>query len=671
MSDSEQLALPGAVRVPRKRAPAPPPAAADQLPVARVVVELPLPHLDRPFDYLVPARFDAAAVPGARVRVRFAGQLVDGFILERLEATEHIGRLAYLDRVVSAEPILDASLHELLRAVADRYAGSLSDVLRLAIPPRHARAEGKAPTPAAEPPAVPDPRGWSSYPTGGGFLDALTSGGSPRAVWTASPGDAWPELLATAAVAIAAGGRGALVVLPDRRDCDRVRAALAGLVPDDAHVLLTADLGPEQRYARWLAVRRGRVKIVVGTRAAVFAPVADLGLVAIWDDGDDVHVEPRAPYPHARDVLLLRAHRSGAGALLGGFARTTEAQQLVDSGWAADLSLDRAALRTRRARVVVAGEDSELATDAAARSARLPSVAWRAARTALAADRPVLVQVPRRGWTPSLACARCRTPARCERCAGPLATGPGADAPRCGWCGLLAAQWSCRHCGSTSLRAGVIGASRTAEELGRAFPGVPVRTSGGSNVLDAVGSGAALVVATPGAEPHADGGYGAALLLDGWALLSRPGMRAGEEALRRWLTAMSLVRPASTGGVVVLVADSGLAPVQAIVRGDPAGWAARELAERAELQLPPAVRMAALTGPSTAVTELIDAAALGPEAEVLGPIEVADEQVRAVLRVRRSDALELARKLKAATASRSARRATGAVKVELDPLEPL
>ena len=68
----------------------------------------------------------------------------------------------------------------------------------------------------------------------------------------------------------------------------------------------------------------------------MFAPVAELGLVVIWDDGDDLHEEPRAPYPHAREVLALRAHRFGAAALMGGFARTTEATQLVASGWAPD-----------------------------------------------------------------------------------------------------------------------------------------------------------------------------------------------------------------------------------------------------------------------------------------------------------------------------------------------
>ncbi len=78
------------------------PAAAD--PVARVVVDVPLAHLDRVFDYLVPEGLDAAVVPGGRVRVRFAGQLVDAYVLERVAASAHPGRLAFVERATSAEP---------------------------------------------------------------------------------------------------------------------------------------------------------------------------------------------------------------------------------------------------------------------------------------------------------------------------------------------------------------------------------------------------------------------------------------------------------------------------------------------------------------------------------------------------------------------------------------
>jgi primosomal protein N' (replication factor Y) len=642
---------------------------AERDPVAHVVVDVPLAHLDRPFDYVVPSTLDASVAAGTRVRVRFAGQLVDAVVLDRVATTEHDGKLAFVERAVSAEPVLSPEVARLARAVADRWAGSVIDVLRLALPPRHARVEAEPAREPAPPPLAQPTAGWDPYPTGPAFLRALGDGRAARAVWSALPGEDWPARLAEAAAAALAGGRGALLVVPDRTDLARLDAALTAKLGADRHVALAADLGPAERYRRWLAVRRGAVRVVAGTRAAGFAPVVDLGLVAIWDDGDDLHAEPRAPYPHARDLLVLRAHLAGAAALLGASARTAETEQLLATGWAHEIVAARPTVRAAAPRVVGAGDDAELARDAGARSARLPTLAWRTAREALAGGAPVLVQVPRRGYVPALACARCRAPARCPACSGPLAAGSTTAVPACRWCGRPAADWTCPVCAGTRVRAVVVGAGRTAEELGRAFPGVPVRSSGGESVLATVPPEPALVVATPGAEPRAAGGYGAALLLDGWALLTRPDLRAAEEALRRWANAAALVRPAGAGGRVFVAADAGLPVVQALVRWDPGGFAGRELAERAELGFPPAARFASLTGPPAAVAELVAAARLPDTAEPLGPVAAGDGVERLLLRVPRSDGAALAVALHDAAAVRSARKAPDPVRVQLDPLE--
>ncbi len=632
------------------------------------MVDVPLPHLDRPFDYLVPADLDADARPGTRVRVRFAGRLVDGYLLERRPGSEHEGQLAYIERVVGTEPVLTPETARLVRAVADRWAGSFADVVRLAVPPRHGRAEGEQTAGEAQPaPRPPDPASWRRYSAGAAFLAALASGKPARAVWSALPGEDWPARLAEAVQAALAAGRGAVVVVPDARDLDRLDAAIRTALGPGRHVALTAELGPAERYRRWLAVRRGTVRAAIGTRAAGFAPIADPGLLVIWDDGDDLHAEPRAPYPHARDILALRSSLTGAALLVGGFARSAEAQLLAESGWAHEITASRSAVRAVSPRVTVAGDDLEAARDPAGRTARLPSVAWRAARDALAGGYPVLVQVPRRGYVPSLACVRDRTPARCPTCSGPLAAGSSNAVPTCRWCGRPAADWACPRCGEHRMRAAVVGARRTGEELGRAFPGVPVRMSGGDAVLADVPGRPALVIATPGAEPIAAGGYGAALLLDGWALLARADLRSAEEALRRWMNAAALVR--GDGRLVVAGVDAGVPAVQALVRWDPAGFAARELAERADLGFPPAVRMASLTGSPAGVGELIDAARLPPDAETIGSVPVGEQAVRVLIRVPRRLGPQLGSALKAGAAARSARKAADSVRVEVDPVE--
>ncbi|ASU83389.1 primosome assembly protein PriA [Nocardiopsis gilva YIM 90087] len=677
---------------PKKRRP------AEDLPVARVVVDTPLPHLDRLFDYQVPDTMAEAAVPGCRVRVPFNGQLLAGFLMERAAESEFQGRLAYLHDVVSSEAVLTPEIADLARAVADRYAGTLNDVLRLAIPPRHARVEKEKaakkaesegeeeeaapdsiaePAESAETSRPPEPGPWADYPAGPSFLEAVHDGGAPRAVWSALPGSQRADAIAVATATALAAQRGAVIVVPDGRDVTLVDTALTECLGAGRHAALTADLGPAERYRRWLSVLRGEVRAVVGTRAAMFAPVRDLGLVVLWDDGDDVHCDPHAPYPHARTVLSIRAHRAGAAALIGGFTRTTEATQLIESGWAHPLTADRETLRRRAPRVRAAGDDSELARDEAARSARLPSLALRIAREA-AQSGPVLIQVPRRGYVTSLACASCRAPARCDTCQGPLALRSAHAMPYCRWCGRISGEWRCTGCGHGRIRANVVGARRTAEELGRAFPSLTVRTSGRDEVLTEVGDRPALIVSTPGAEPVAAGGYAAALLLDGWALLGRADLRASEEALRRWCNAAALVRPADAGGQVVVLAEAGLPATQALIRWDPGWFASRELAERRELGFPPAVAMASVTGEAAHVHELLNGISLPESAELLGPVPIttgpeADrpegERVeRALLRVPRSATLTLTAALKAAASARSARKDDHLAQIRVDPL---
>lgn len=715
-------ALPGAVQPSLlqgfpSRAPQAGPPLAGRLPVARVLVESPLPHLDRPFDYSVPADLDAAAQAGVRVKVKFNGQDLGGFIMERTEESDAGHTLVPLHKIISPVPVLTPAVRDLASAVAARYAGTLSDVLRAAVPPRVARLEkeflarpagsepanaGAAP-PGTEPglppgpnaerdaePANAPPGGWDAYRNGEAFVRHLLGGGSPRAVFSPLQGfgpTAWPRLVAEAVAAVRASGRGAVVVVPDHRDLDRLERALLTLLPADDIARLTADDGPTPRYRNFLRVLGGSARVAIGTRSAAFAPVRDLGLVVCWDDGNDLHIEQRAPYAHARDVLLLRAGQEGTACLMAGHSRSTELQRLVETGWAMPVDADRTAVRSTVPRVLNTADSFEQERDPLARIARLPGAAWRAAKEGLERG-PVLVQVARAGYAPSLVCETCREPARCGSCQGPLAvagaTGSAA-VPQCRWCSTPAPDWHCRHCGGRRLRKGATGVMRTAEELGRAFPGKAVVTSSGDHVKSDVGNAKDLVVATVGAEPVAEGGYAAALLLDGDSLLRRENLRAGEDTVRRWFNAAALVRPASAGGLVVITA-ADTAAVGALLRWDPAGYAQRELALRVELQLPPAVRIASVTGPRGAVVHFTEGvqkqlAAAGVVLRTAGPAPVllvgfpapqrVGEDVRTLLFFPYAQAPLVTRVLRAVRAAAAAKRSEEPVQLRLDGVDVL
>ena len=635
-----------------------------------MAVDVSLPHLDRPFDYSVPDAMADEVRVGCRVRVRFAGRQVGGFVLALDDSSDHPGGLQPLRRVTSGEPVLSPEVARLARTVADRYAGTLADVLRLAVPPRHARVEREPrPAPAILPEVRASPTGlaaWERAEGGTELLDQLAAGVTPRAAWTALPGDDWPAALAIAAKSCARAGRGAVLCLPDRRDVARVDAALTDVLGSGRHVVLAADLGPSARYRAFLSVLRGDVSVVVGTRAAAFAPVRDPGLLVVWDDGDDLHAEPRAPYPHVREVLALRAHQERAGLLVAGHARTPETQQLVESGWLTSVQAVRDVVRSAWPRVVVAAGDG-----GAARSARLPPEASALVRARL--DRgPVLLQMPRTGYRARLACQDCRTPADCTECGGPLGQPGPSRPPTCRWCGRVEVGWHCTECGGERLRAPVVGERRTAEEIGRAFPGVSIRRSTGDQIIEHVSSSPAVVVATPGAEPTAEGGYAAGVLLDVGLTLARPDLRAAEDALRRWLAVAALVRPAADGGQLMVVGDPARPVVQALIRADPAGFAERELVQRRATRMPPSTRLATVEGPAPALAELADPRRDPNETEwpdpveLLGPVDIGADRARLVVRVPWAAGPQLAHTLALLQSGRSAHKQPP-LRVVVDP----
>lgn len=648
-------------------------------PVARVLPLLGLPQLDKTFDYLVPEKMDADAQPGVRVRIRFAGRLVDGIVIARSAETDHPGNLAYLKSVISPEVVYPPQLGVLVDSLAELYGGVRSDIIRSAVPGRHARVEkGRGEAPAwrelgpLELSDVPLDN-WSTYAWGESFVAAVRSGAPARAAWHPAPGDPMLRRIAELAVNVARDGGGALIVLPDQRRVDALEAELRTMVSARQITVLTADLGPESRYRRYLDVIHGSAKLVIGTRSAAYAPVQDLRLAVLVDDADDNLVDPRAPYIHARDILTARSAFEHCALLFASWSRSAEVQQLVARGWAATLVPTPEHLAEQMPTMTASADTSVDAEDTS--RTRLPAIAFRAARQALRDGTPVLVQVPRKGYQPSLSCRDCGTPARCRACNGPLEIRSD-EAPSCRWCGRVEPRHRCQTCGSMKIRAVVTGSDRTAEELGRTFAPHPVRSSSGEKILDRIEPGARVVVATPGAEPDVDGGYGAVLLLDTWAMLGRQDLRATEDALAAWASAAA---KASGSGSVVIDADAAIPTVRSFIHWDIVGAAETELAERGAVRFPPVAQMAAIDGTPDAISRFTEELELPAGADVLGPVELpqgvrppagmeAPEVRRLLVRVPRNEARELGKALRAAAATRAMAREERPVRIMVDPV---
>ncbi|MFF2369440.1 primosomal protein N' [Agromyces sp. NPDC058110] len=611
--------------------------------VARVLLDSPLPQLDQLFDYRVPERLREQASPGVRVRapLRSGGRIANGWLVELVETSEFDGRLSDLDDVVSEVPLLTPEVWSLARAAADRAAGNASDVLRLAVPSRYVRVERA--WKAAEPdpgdlPVAPDAvHGATSGRVEAGIAagERMSLAADPRpvrlstGVWVGG----WALTMAQAAAHALAADRSSLLVVPDYRDQEQLEAALAATV-DPRRVLRTdARQAGGARFRAFLEATGDASRIVIGNRSTVYAPASRLGLIALWDDGDALMNEPLSPGVHPRDAALIRQEQTGAALLALSYSRSLEIARLVEIGWMHEVGVAGQA----RPRVI----PTEHQQTPEAGSARIPTAAWRQAQEAVRTG-PVLVQVARPGNAPLLACDRCREPARCASCGGSLAIPRSGGAARCTLCGTVASGWSCPTCEGTRLRAVTIGASRTADELGRAFPNTRVVLSDGEKPVLRVGAEPALVVATRGAEPIADGGYRAVLLLDGERMLLRESLRVAEDCLRWWSNAAALVAP----GAPVFLVGVGGALATALTTWRQADWASAELASRRALRFPPAVRVASVSALPPLVAAAIAAAERADGVDVLGPVPVDDGLERALVRFEYGSGARVAKELR-------------------------
>ncbi|WP_062377944.1 hypothetical protein [Demequina pelophila] len=604
--------------------------------VARVCVDSPLPHLDRAFDYAIP---DGMAVKvGSRVRVVFAGRLTSGVVVEVADDSDFGGELAPV-KSASAVPSYTAGAISLAREVARRYGGSLWDVLRLMAPPRvaavekrYAAADAERGAPAradaaerraqdgGESIATASPEGPADRyrtPLPGADPTVLEAASTPgaRLVWEALPDPTAGYPVATLlapALAVAAQGRSAIVVLPDARALAAATAALtgAGLTRWKAgrgdFAVVHADDGATARFDNYLAGMRGDVRLVLGTRPAALQPVPDLGLIAVWDEGNGVYEEMHAPYPHARTVAAMRAGAGDApaGLLLGSFAPSVDAMALVAHGWARRIGASRAQVRAATPHVDVLTDDRREA-EGPGGFHWMPGSAWRRARKALGRG-PVAILVPRAGYVNATACARCGEWAACPVCEGPLSR-PRASAPlRCDECAADRPDWHCPECHGYETRQLRQGVERIAEQVRAMAGAAPVAVSAGATgVLDDGAVSEGFVVATPSALPATPGGY-AALVIVGADAPASGGLGAELHALRLWLTAAALVRPRGDGGEVIAVGELPPSVREAMVAWDAGSAGEAAYAERADLGLPPARRSIRLEGTPEVVARALD-----------------------------------------------------------------
>lgn len=611
----------------------PAPKTADAISVASVAVDNPLPHLDRPFDYAVPAKLQDTVTIGSRVRVPFSGRLVNAVVTGLAATSQFEGKLSEI-RSTSASPSFTPSAIDLARRIARRYGGSVWDVLRLMAPPRVAAVEKRdwSALSASTSPGhtarqdAPDPYRVAYEATSVGsqseltdYLRELLAGAEDRVIWEALPDHSPRTTVATkplirAVLQVAVTGASAIVVVPDARSIAALQSALKqlGLRRWTARsggeiAVLDHDDGPAVRFGNYLAAMHGHARIVIGTRPTAMQPVPRLGLIAVWDEANGALEDPHAPYPHARTIAAMRAE-DGAALILGGYALSAQAVALVEHGWATLHTASRDQVRDAVPAIDVLTAERR---DAEGGSGWhwMPGSVWRLLRAAVT-DGPVAIMVPRAGYVRATACARCEAWAECRECSSLLGLpSPGAD-PVCLDEGHVQVDWHCSECQGSTLKHVRQGAERIAEQLERMLGDITLTvSSAAAGIVPDHQVTQGVVLATPGALPAVVDGYRHLVVLDA-GVPAGLGLGGELKAIRWWLSAAALVRSRRNGGAVTVVGEVPPAVRRALSSWSPAEAALAEYQERSEIGLPPHRRYVTVHGETDVVNHALELAGL-------------------------------------------------------------
>jgi primosomal protein N' (replication factor Y) len=533
--------------------------------VASVVFASPLPQLDKEFDYLIPEELEAGIKLGVQVEVPFGSgkKPKTGIVVGIDGKSDFTGKLLEVNGVTSPLEVLSREQYKLAQAVASRQAGIVGELLSSAIPKRSKRAEAKFVLQSSADLSTNDQPVVTRQ-----YLTPAHLDGDKHANWAIQ----FIELLRPES----AKGRSVLVVLPDYRSVGEFEAALeANSLSRQAFRQSSSD-GAIDRWTNHLHAVHQEGLIVYGTRGAAFAPCKNLGLILIWDDGDDSHHEQSSPYWNSRDVLLQRSELENVSIVFSSHSPSAEVSRLVEIGYLSHIDHSGAKPLVR----VTQGSE------------RLDQETFALVSKTLKNNSPVLIQIANLGFATALVCTSCKEVQRCVDCQTALWLDP-AKVIRCRGC--KRAYGNLCKCGGKNFRATSQGSHALTEQLARSFPESVVLTSTGSERITRVERKGILVIATPGAEPSVDGGYEAIILADAQKMLGYPRLRALEQACQKWANALAHL--AQTGiGVVV-----GLTGVLADQVRDLAFMeiVGQDMLERTDLGLPPATRLMSITGANT------------------------------------------------------------------------
>jgi primosomal protein N' (replication factor Y) len=524
--------------------------------------------------------------------------------------------------IVSPHQVMRSDVFAFARQVADRQCVAIGEILQLAIPAHMPRIPVVVESPELVNSKVQVKR------------EALLTSKQIAIQGVLYP--SWMKVFLERAKELLELNQSSILLVPEASDVEWLRRLAEAL---DVPITLLETKQKAERFIKFHSIL-GRSAIVVGTRSAIYAPVANLGLIAVADDSDDSYREVGSPHTHARDLALLRAGKN-VSLLFAAPYRSVEVQRLVEIGYLKEIEDQRQIPR------ISFNNSPE----------RIDDASLKLAKEALDKG-TLLILLPRKGTSSAVFCATCGERLKCG-CGGYIWE-PSEGKFACRICGR--ATTSCSECRSTSLRRGRSGSGRTTAEIGKMFPGATIYEASGGKIIEVPARKNQVVVATPGSAPRLESGYAGLVVLDSEIWLAMQSLRAEQNALRDWFEAMELLSPNAR------VHFSGLGDHlgKPIALGQQRELARTAYLESKKLRLPPAVRVVHLAGSREAIAKLINSL------ERVGGDTLRNEGTNALLRFDYKVGAEIAKEIRAvALATKSEKRGTKNVRglaVSMDEL---
>ena len=577
---------------------------ADLFPVAAVLVDTPVSHLEGVYDYLVPLHLEDSAVYGTKVVVPFGNTQVDGLIVGRKNDSQQIKNLKMIVDVSSPSGLISSQVIEHLELVRNRFGGSFWSLLKSALPARVAKEDKmisdiKSPLASEtyESPQLRDLIGRSDY----GMLI-----GKQRLKWAINlPIGIASSNFVNEIIKLRARTGQVLVIVPDEKDLLALKNDLKDFF-GASFLELGTHLGKSDRYKNFLIARFSRPSLIVSTRSGVFTDLEENSTVVVLSDLDQSHYEQHSPGWNTRDVSLLRSKDTSL--LFISASHSMEISRLIEIGW-----LEKKNYRNKNGIQIVTGENGRSFVSSVKKGI---------------AQGNVLVTVAEKGYANLFLCAKCRNTASCK-CGGKLQIQGANSVPTCYLCDAQQRDWKCQYCGESKPYVISKGIDRNAEEIGRAIPKASILISSGSKQIADLPNGKHVVLATAGSEPN--GRYSSLVLLDGERMFSRPSLRAEEFAKFQWFSSLCKVLPNSE---VFVTLQNHHPVVQSMLKADSNSGASLELINREKAKLPPFYRVAVIIGSNLEISKFAENLRSSKDYEITGPVKFDQNQSKLIIRVK-------------------------------------